>query len=89
MGPGEYVYRAVASGRQELQLQLDPGYILTWDQWSDVLSDLGHFMTEYEYVELDFDVLYVGAGMIATGFIELEDQRRLRNRTALIHYGSK
>ena len=44
---------------------------MTWQMWAQVLHGMKNFMMTFEYVELNFDVLFSPAGRIGHGSVEL------------------
>lgn len=70
MGSGlQYTWNLTAPGG-ELALHCFPRERMTWQIWGLVLHGMKQFMLDFEYVELDFDVLFDPTGPIATGSIE-------------------
>ena len=66
------IYTAnLTAGGGELALELFPGDQMTWQMWGLVLRGMKQFMMSFEYVEMDFDVLFHPAGRIGHGSIEL------------------
>ncbi len=55
----------------QLELNLTPVGLITWQMWILVLNGLKHFMMSFEYVELDFDVEFIHTGPVAHGSIKV------------------
>ena len=73
MDPGlKYTWKLTVAGG-ELALHFLPGGLIamTWQKWGLVLHGMKQFMMAFEYVELDFDVLFASFGPIAHGSIVL------------------
>ena len=64
-----YTWNFTAVGG-ELALHLSPEEHMSWQRWGVVLHGLRQFMVEFEYVQLDFDVLFSPIGPVAHGTIE-------------------
>ena len=57
MGPHDFVYSVSAWGVRELQLKLRATAFVTWNTWYYVILSLGWFFRNFEYVDLDYDVV--------------------------------
>lgn len=69
MGPDKtFLWNLTAAGG-DLALRLFPKEHMSWQIWGLVLPGLKQFMMDFEYVELEFDVLYGPVGTIALGTI--------------------
>ena len=61
----------LTAGGGELALDFFPGDRMTWQMWGLVLHGMKQFMMTFEYVELNFDVLFSPTGKIGHGSVEL------------------
>ena len=56
-----------------VDLIVEPKEEMTWEMWKFATLGIGSFVQKWEYVELSFDVVVTGVGMVATGKLVQEE----------------
>lgn len=74
MGEHDFMYRDGVVLYYALELAFTPGSVMTWDLWYETVGGLMDFLSQFEYRELQFDVLIGGSrgyAVVGNGSIEL------------------
>ena len=55
-------------GSVDVRLLLHPGPSMTWGMWKETITGIGHFVTHYQFLDMDFDIVQTGT-MVGTGIL--------------------
>ena len=55
-------------GSVDVKLLLHPGPSMTWGMWKEAVKDIAEFVTHYQFLDMDFDVVQAGL-MVGTGIL--------------------
>lgn len=44
-------------GSVDVRLLLHPGPSMTWGMWKEAITGIGHFVTHYQFLDMDFDIV--------------------------------
>ncbi|KAL9068759.1 MAG: hypothetical protein Q9161_005962 [Pseudevernia consocians] len=55
-------------GSVDVKLLLHPGHSMTWGMWKEAVKDIAEFVTHYQFLDMDFDVVQAGL-MVGTGIL--------------------
>ena len=55
-------------GSGDVRLLLHPGPGMTWEMWEEAITGITEFVTHYQFLDMDFDILRVRL-VVGTGFL--------------------
>lgn len=55
-------------GSANVKLLLHPGPAMTWDMWDEAILGMAEFVTHYQFLDMDFDIVEAG-GVVGTGLL--------------------
>lgn len=55
-------------GSADVKLLLHPGPTMTWEMWDKAISSMAEFVTHYQFLDMDFDIVEARV-VVGTGFL--------------------